>query len=111
MDKKYLQRRSHRFTQGRIPISLIYIKNIAVKDNKMPVGIDLYFLAIQHIVLLKKCCFGFRNTAKNVYYVHMKADSNNLSFTFHVTVIQQTFYTVQPPSLALSLTCQTYMFQ
>jgi hypothetical protein len=60
MDKKYLQRRSHRFTQGRIPINLIYMKNAAVKDNKMPVGIKLYFLAIQHVKLMKKSCFEFK---------------------------------------------------
>jgi hypothetical protein len=60
MDKKYLQRRSHRFTQGRIPINLIYIKNVAVKDNKMPVRIKLYFLAIQHVKLMEKSCFEFK---------------------------------------------------
>jgi len=54
MDKKYLQRRSHRFTQGRIPINLIYTKNVAVKENKMSVGIKLYFLATQHVILMKK---------------------------------------------------------
>jgi len=69
MDKKYLQRRSHRFTQGRIPINLIYIKNVAVKDNKMPVGIKLYFLAIQHVILMKKSCFEFTNTAKHFFII------------------------------------------
>jgi hypothetical protein len=32
-DKKYLQRRNHRSTQGRIPINLIYIKNVTVKET------------------------------------------------------------------------------
>jgi len=45
-----------------------------LRDNKMPVRINLYFLAIQHVILMIKSCLAFTYTAKHVYYVHFILD-------------------------------------
>jgi hypothetical protein len=90
MDKMYLQRRSHRFTVEEYPLTLPMKRMFQLRDNTMPVGINLHFLAIQHVIVMKKSCFEFTHIAKHVYYIHMKADCNTISFTFHMTAISAT---------------------
>jgi len=77
MYKKYLQRRSHRFTQGRIPLYLIYIKNVAVKDNKI-----VFLGNTTSNIKEKNLVLSLKTLQKHVYYIHMKADSN--TFSLHI---------------------------
>jgi hypothetical protein len=85
MDRKYLQRRSHRFTQGRIPRNLIYIKNVSAKRQYDASRNKLIFLGSTTCNSNKKILlFVYRQGKVCVLRnsIIMTADCNN--FILHI---------------------------